>query len=127
MVGMDNSPSFRQFQFFDYTRYDNLRGFDHGVFIPLKVAFPRADLPIVQVSLMASMDPAEHIRLGQALAPDGVKFEITSSGILVTNSGEPKRSGSSSEAHRASPAERVKEMCWTVVPFGEYNGRTHRG
>jgi hypothetical protein len=33
-------------------RYDNLRGFNHGVFIPLKVAFPRADLPIVQVSLI---------------------------------------------------------------------------
>jgi aromatic ring-opening dioxygenase catalytic subunit (LigB family) len=49
-------------------KYDNVRGFDHGVFIPLKVVFPRADLPIVQVSLLASMDPAEHIRLGQALA-----------------------------------------------------------
>ena len=33
-------------------RYDKLRGFNHGVFIPLKVAFPRADLPIVQVSLI---------------------------------------------------------------------------
>jgi aromatic ring-opening dioxygenase catalytic subunit (LigB family) len=33
-------------------RYDNLRGFDHGVFIPLKVPFPRADLPIVQVLLI---------------------------------------------------------------------------
>lgn len=49
--------------------YDRARGFDHGVFIPLKVAFPKADVPIVQVSLLASMDPAEHIRLGQALAP----------------------------------------------------------
>ena len=29
-------------------KYDHLRGFDHGVFIPLKVAFPRADVPIVQ-------------------------------------------------------------------------------
>ena len=38
--------------------YDHARGFDHGVFIPLKVAFPKADVPIVQVSLLASMDPA---------------------------------------------------------------------
>jgi aromatic ring-opening dioxygenase catalytic subunit (LigB family) len=29
--------------------YDHARGFDHGVFIPLKVAFPKADVPIVQV------------------------------------------------------------------------------
>jgi aromatic ring-opening dioxygenase catalytic subunit (LigB family) len=48
--------------------YDHSRGLDHGVFIPLKVAYPKADVPIVQVSLLASMDPAEHIRLGQAPA-----------------------------------------------------------
>jgi aromatic ring-opening dioxygenase catalytic subunit (LigB family) len=34
--------------------YDYARGFDHGVFIPVKVAFPSADVPIVQVSLSAS-------------------------------------------------------------------------
>jgi aromatic ring-opening dioxygenase catalytic subunit (LigB family) len=62
-------------------KYDNVRGFDHGVFIPLKVVFPRADLPIVQVSLLASMDPAEHIRLGQALAP------LRDEGVLIVGSG----------------------------------------
>jgi aromatic ring-opening dioxygenase catalytic subunit (LigB family) len=61
--------------------YDNMRGFDHGVFIPLKVAFPKADVPIVQVSLLASMDPAEHIRLGQALAP------LRDEGVLIMGSG----------------------------------------
>jgi aromatic ring-opening dioxygenase catalytic subunit (LigB family) len=57
--------------------YDHARGFDHGVFIPLKVAFPSADVPIVQDSLLASMDPAEHIRLGQALAP------LRDEGVLI--------------------------------------------
>jgi aromatic ring-opening dioxygenase catalytic subunit (LigB family) len=61
--------------------YDRARGFDHGVFIPLKVAFPKADVPIVQVSLLASMDPAEHIRLGQALAP------MRDEGVLIIGSG----------------------------------------
>ncbi len=61
--------------------YDHTRGFDHGVFIPLKVAFPKADVPIVQVSLLASMDPAEHIRLGQALAP------LRDEGVLIIGSG----------------------------------------
>jgi aromatic ring-opening dioxygenase catalytic subunit (LigB family) len=61
--------------------YDHARGFDHGVFIPLKVAFPKADVPIVQVSLLASMDPAEHIRLGQALAP------LRDEGVLIIGSG----------------------------------------
>ena len=61
--------------------YDHARGFDHGVFVPLKVAFPKADVPIVQVSLLASMDPAEHIRLGQALAP------LRDEGVLIVGSG----------------------------------------
>ena len=61
--------------------YDHARGFDHGVFIPLKVAYPKADLPIVQVSLLASMDPAEHIRLGQALA------SLRDEGVLIIGSG----------------------------------------
>ena len=67
--------------------YDHARGFDHGVFIPLKVAFPKADVPIVQVSLLASMDPAEHIRLGHALAPlrdEGVLY-IIGSGMSYHN------------------------------------------
>ena len=61
--------------------YDHSRGFDHGVLIPLKVAYPKADVPIVQVSLLASMDPAEHIRLGQALAT------LREEGVLIIGSG----------------------------------------
>ena len=62
-------------------KYDHSRGFDHGVFIPLKVAFPNADVPIVQVSLLASLDAKAHIRLGQALAP------LRDEGVLIIGSG----------------------------------------
>lgn len=62
-------------------KYDHERGFDHGVFIPLKVAFPEANVPIVQVSLLASMDAAEHIRIGRALAP------LRDEGVLIVGSG----------------------------------------
>jgi len=62
-------------------KYDRERGFDHGVFIPLKVAFPNAEIPIVQVSLLASMDPAEHIRIGEALAP------LRDENVLIVGSG----------------------------------------
>jgi aromatic ring-opening dioxygenase catalytic subunit (LigB family) len=62
-------------------KYDHERGFDHGVFIPLKVAFPKADVPIVQVSLLASMDAAAHLRVGEALVP------LRDEGVLIIGSG----------------------------------------
>lgn len=43
------------------------RGFDHGLFIPLKIMYPSADIPCVQLSLQNSLNPAEHIALGEAL------------------------------------------------------------
>ena len=51
------------------SREDVHRGFDHGVFIPLKVAFPEPTLPTVQISLDASLDARRHLALGRALAP----------------------------------------------------------
>jgi 4,5-DOPA dioxygenase extradiol len=57
------------------------RGFDHGVFVPLAVAFPRAEVPVLQVSLLRSLDPAAHWELGRALAP------LRAEGVLVIGSG----------------------------------------
>ena len=48
---------------------ETARGLDHGVFVPLKLAFPQADLPVVQLSLRRDLDPVAHLALGQALAP----------------------------------------------------------
>ena len=44
-------------------------GWDHGVFIPLKVMFPLANIPVVAMSLHESLDPNLHSHLGQALQP----------------------------------------------------------
>ena len=45
------------------------RGFDHGTFIPMLLAYPQADIPVVQVSLKKGLDAGTHIAIGEALAP----------------------------------------------------------
>ncbi|MDH3763915.1 MAG: dioxygenase [Gammaproteobacteria bacterium] len=52
---------------------DHQRGYDHGLFVPLMLMYPEARIPCVQVSLAASLDAAEHIRIGNAMA--GLKRE----------------------------------------------------
>jgi aromatic ring-opening dioxygenase catalytic subunit (LigB family) len=56
-------------------------GYDHGVFVPLKVAFPEAQIPVVTLSLDQSLDPALHIAAGRALAP------LRDEGVLIIASG----------------------------------------
>lgn len=60
---------------------DPKRGFDHGVFVPLELMYPQADVPIVMLSLKSSYDPMEHIRAGQALT------SLRDDGVLIIGSG----------------------------------------
>ncbi len=57
------------------------RGFDHGTFVPLMVAFSEASLPVAQLSLIAGLDPAAHFALGRALEA------LRSEGVLIIGSG----------------------------------------
>lgn len=48
-------------------KIDTERGYDHGLYAPMAIAYPNADMPIIQLSLKIGLDPMEHIKLGKAL------------------------------------------------------------
>ncbi len=63
------------------SRVDSARGWDHGVFIPLKVMFPLGDISVVAMSLKMGLDPDVHHRVGVALQ------QLRSDNVLIIGSG----------------------------------------
>ena len=64
-----------------YKPHVPLLGFDHGLFVPLKIMYPQADIPSLQISLIRGLDSLAHVAIGNAIR------ELMQENILVIGSG----------------------------------------
>ena len=87
---------------------DAQRGWDHGVWVPLRLLFPAADVPIVAVSLPAPRTPALLLAMGAALAP------LRGKGVLLVGSG-----GIVHNLHRLRPDDGETPEPWAAA-FGAW-------
>jgi 4,5-DOPA dioxygenase extradiol len=63
------------------------RGYDHGVFIPLSIMYPKVNIPVIQISILSSLDPESHLKMGKAL------IELKKEGFMIIGSGSSVHGG----------------------------------
>lgn len=90
---------------------DPRRGLDHGAWTPLLLAYPEADIPVLQLSVQSHLDPRHHYLLGQALRP------LRERGVLILATGSLTHN--LRELNLREAPEASKPAAW-AVKFGDW-------
>lgn len=111
---------------------DAARGYDHGTFVPMMLALPHGELPVVQLSLLSSLDARAHLDLGRALRP------LRDAGVWIVGSGmtfhnlraffDPRSAAPAAafdrwlvDAMASEPARREAALAsWTDAPYARF-------
>ncbi len=108
---------------------DPHRGLDHGVFVPLKVIYPTANIPVIELSLDRHLDADYHLSVGRALAPlrqEGVLLLCTGMSFHNLRAfGDPRATAPSAQFDHwltqtvcLPPSERAAKLAqWHSAPF----------
>lgn len=102
---------------------DAARGYDHGVFIPLMLAYPDADVPITMMSLKNTLDVESHIAIGKALEP------LRDEDVLIIASGmsyHNMRMFRQAEPSHVEQAVRFDQWLAETMAIDDVNGRAKR-
>jgi 4,5-DOPA dioxygenase extradiol len=98
------------------TATDAARGLDHGAWVPLMLAYPAHDIPVVQLSVQTHLGPEHHLRIGEALAP------LRDEGVLILASGSFTHDLSSWRTHAGQP-----EPAWVSDFAAWFNAALAKG
>ena len=114
---------------------EEARGFDHGLFVPLKIMYPEADIPCIQVSLLKSLDPCTHIEIGRVISGLDNNVLVLGSGFSFHNLPAMMRMKANDEKNEAfqqwlkqtvtdpvlSEAQRTDRLIhWQQAPYADY-------
>ncbi|MGL4667227.1 MAG: DODA-type extradiol aromatic ring-opening family dioxygenase [Saezia sp.] len=92
------------------TRIDPERGLDHGAWVPLRYLFPKADIPVLQVSIPWPIKPEGAVKLGEALRA------LRNQGVLIVTSG--------SQTHNLRDVAYDRPPHAYIQPFVEWMRKT---
>jgi aromatic ring-opening dioxygenase catalytic subunit (LigB family) len=101
-------------------KLDPDRGYDHGTFSVMKPLYPEEQIPLVQLSIDPSYDPALHLQVGRLLAP------LREQGVLIVGSGLSYHNLRMRDARAVVPSRAFDGWLQETLVHAEPEERTRR-